>query len=350
MSKLSELFKEPPPPPAVDVVIPTRGRGALVADTIATIRASSLEHFTLWVVDQSTDDATERAVQPHAHEDRRVRYVRSITTGASAARNVGAALGNAPLIAFTDDDCRVTSTWLAQLVQVLSEDGNWAVFGRVLPGEELGWSATDALNSAAHHDEAPVSPALRLAIKTTTHRQVFEGSRWNLGFGHGANWAMRRDRFMELNGFDELMGAGGALRSWDERDLGYRILARGGRIVYTPDPLVYHCHWRGWSGVRRTYMNYAFGTGAAVAKYIRCGDPAALYLLAEWCIDQGVRQVLSGLFKWRSRQKIEVGLLQIVYPFVGFLAGSRASVDAKRILYARPAPAGLGDTTWPHPA
>ena len=43
----------------------------------------------------------------------------------------------------------------------------------------------------------------------------------------------------------------------------------------------------------------------------------------EWLIDQGVRQVVSGIVKWRSWQKISAGLIQLIYPIPGFIAGLR---------------------------
>ena len=45
-----------------------------------------------------------------------------------------------------------------------------------------------------------------MATKTATTRMVYEGNRFNLGFGHGANMAFRRETFDQLGGFDELLG------------------------------------------------------------------------------------------------------------------------------------------------
>lgn len=162
---------------------------------------------------------------------------------------------------------------------------------------------------------------------------MYEGNRFNLGFGHGANMGLTRRTYQRIGGFDNLLAAGGALRSWPERDLGYRILLRGGRIVYTPKALVYHRHWRGWEELRRTYRNYGIGTGAAVAKYIRSGDWAAIYLLLEWFVGQGLRPMLSGLLKWHSYRKIVAGGLQLIYPWVGLVQSLRYPVDREHILY-----------------
>jgi len=311
----------------VDVVISTRGRGALIDATVASIRHSAHEDLLLWIVDQSDDETTEQAVAPHAAGDPRVRYLRSASRGISAGRNEGVAAGSAPYLVFTDDDCRVEPDWLGAMLAELEQAATWAVFGRVIPDETF--------HPEPPAGASPVSPALPLALKDAPSRKTYQGNRFDLGFGHGANMGLRRDRFEEIGGFDELLGVGGPLRSWNDRDLGYRILRRGGRIVYTPDALVHHRHWRGWEAVRHTYRNYAIGAGAAAGKYLRCGDPGGLYLLFEWLADQGVRQVASGLFKWRSGQKVQAGLLQLAYPWVGLVQGWRYPVDRERVLYKR---------------
>ncbi|MGB0385078.1 MAG: glycosyltransferase family 2 protein [Ardenticatenaceae bacterium] len=311
--------------PIVDVVIPTRGRGSLIDITITSIRQSTFKAFTLWVVDQSDDDATEEAVRPHTEADPRICYIRSPTRGSSIGRNIGAAAGSAPYVIFTDDDCRVELDWLQVLISELQQNEAWAVFGRIIPDEVY----KDKIPPGAK----PVTKGLPMALKDAPQHQVYEGNRFNLSFGHGANMGFRRKCYEQINGFDELLGAGGPLRSWPERDIGYRILLAGGRIVYTPHALVYHRHWRGWEDVRLTYRNYAFGAGAVVSKYLRCGDLGGLYLLIEWFLDQGVRQVLSGILKWRSSQKIHVGLLQLTYPWVGIAHSLRYPVDRAQMTY-----------------
>ena len=71
----------------VDIVIPTRGRGALIDITIASIRQSKHTNFNLWIADQSDDDKTELAVAPHAEADERVHYIRTAPRGASIGRD-----------------------------------------------------------------------------------------------------------------------------------------------------------------------------------------------------------------------------------------------------------------------
>lgn len=311
-------------PAQVDVVIPTRNRGALIEAAITSILASDYTAFTLWVVDQSDNDATEQTVLGFARADSRVRYLRLASHGISAARNSSVAISAAACILFTDDDCRVTAGWIGALVAELSQPGVAATFGRVLP------------ECSEPPPGAQVSPSITMATKTATTRMVYEGNRFNLGFGHGANMAIRRETFDQLGGFDELLGVGGPLRSWEDRDFGYRILAAGGRIVYAPDAVLFHRHWRGWNELRQVSRDYALGAGAAAAKYLRCYDIGGFVVLGEWLLSQGLRQITSGLFKWRSWQKVYVGLQQLIFPWVGLVYGLRYAVDRERGLYQSP--------------
>ncbi len=314
--------------PLVDIVIPTRGRGQLITTTISTILKSRQPDFTLWIVDQSDDDATRKAVEPFVTQDSRVKYVNTPTQGSNIARNMGIAAGSAPYILFTDDDCSVADDWVDNMLQELTQEGAWAVFGRIIPQQQ-----SPPTSRAASEDEAALHKQLPMALQDRPARQVYQGNRFNLGFGHGANMGLSRQHNDLIGGFDNLLGAGGLLRSWPERDLGYRMLRRGGRIIYTPTAVVYHRHWRSWPEVKNTYRNYGAGAGAVVAKFIRCGDLAALYLLLEWVVDQGIRAIASGLFKQRSKEKIITGYYQLIYPWVGLIQSLRYPIDREQLIY-----------------
>lgn len=303
----------------VDIIIPTRNRGGLIDTTIRSIRASTMQELTLWVVDQSDGDATELCVQQHMAEDARVRYLRTTTRGISAARNVGISASDASIILFTDDDCRVAPEWAAALACELGEDGACAAFGRILPDQT--------------HLADPIGAIIPLAVKPAVDRAVYVDNRLDLSFGHGANMGIRRACITEVHGFDELLGVGGKLSSWEDRDFGYRVLRQGGRIVYTPAAEVYHRQWRDWREVRKTQRDYALGAGAAAGKYIRCGDSLGWLLLGEWLFSQGARQIVSGALKWRSAQKIMVGVQNLIYPWLGMARGMRYAVDREYLLY-----------------
>ncbi|MFT5196601.1 MAG: glycosyltransferase involved in cell wall biosynthesis [Cellvibrionaceae bacterium] len=296
----------------IDIVVPTYNRGDLILETVESLLATDHTDISIWIIDQSADDLTEKTISPLL-TDNRLNYVHSVKKGSNLARNLGISLGQAPIVAFTDDDCIVDTQWIGTTLEAFEQAKVDAVFGRIidqsigLPGEQI----TDGL---------------KIAVKDDPVRKLFHGNRFKLDFGHGANMAFRRCVLDSIFGFDPLLGNGGPLRSWPEKDIGYRILAKNGMILYEPDMIIYHKQWRSWSGIKVTQRNYGFGAGAIGARYLKNGDWGGIYLMFEWMVDQGVRQVISGILKWRSWQKISAGLIQIFYPIPGFFEGLKHPV------------------------
>src|SRR5438552_4725595 len=107
--------------PCISAVVPTRNRPDHAVPCVDAILANAGDDFELLVIDQSDDDATERALAVY-HSDSRFRYIRSPSRGASAARNVGIEQSRAPIVAFTDDDCRVATDWLKQITTLFARE------------------------------------------------------------------------------------------------------------------------------------------------------------------------------------------------------------------------------------
>jgi GT2 family glycosyltransferase len=301
----------------VDIVISTYNQSDKVGPTVASIIQSEHTNFTLWVLDQSLDDSTEAVVSPYAAADRRVQYRRVPVRGMAATRNSGVTLGTAPYILFTNSDCTVDPGWVDAMLPALCDPQVWLAFGKVLPGPR----PPDLVGNATV-----------LAVKDWPLAEVQRGNRFDLRFGHGHNMGARRDAFMRLCGFDELHGAGAPFCSWDDLDISYRALRQGGFIAYVPDALCYHCHWVLWDDVWRQYKSYGLGVGASVAKYIRCGDPLAWQILAQWIGYHGLRQIPVGLWR-RNPGRVRVGLSQLVAPWRGFALGMALPVDQCHTLY-----------------
>lgn len=245
----------------VTVVVCTRGRSESIAQTIDSILSGDYPDFELIVVDQSADDLTAASLQPYL-SDRRLRLERSTTMGLAKARNIGVGLARTEFIAVTDDDCVAERNWLRELLHAFETDGRIAlVFGNVTP---------------ARHDAAAgfVPSYVRgepLLARGIDQKHEVEAI--------GACMGFKRSLWQLLNGFDELLGAGGPLRSAEDTDFTMRALLAGHYVYETPAVAVVHHGFRTWEQGRGLIEGYMYGLGAALVKQIKCGHWAVLGVL-----------------------------------------------------------------------
>lgn len=251
--------------PKLAVVIPTKNRGDQAAQAASAILRDP-SSFELVVVDQSTNDETADALKPFA-DDARLRIVRSQLRGASVARNLGVAETRAPFIAFTDDDCRPEPDWASAVMRVFEADPRASL---VLGSVHLPEGAHDIGYAASFE---PTQRLLESGIPLP-----------NVSLGIGANFAIRRDVFEQLGGFDPLLGPGTPhfRAGGEDTDLLIRALHHGYRVVNASECNVLHLGVRHGADGRSLAVGYQLGTGAAFGKLVRLTGPSGLKDFARW--------------------------------------------------------------------
>jgi glycosyltransferase involved in cell wall biosynthesis len=274
-----------------------------VAAALAVLSDSS--DFELVVIDQSTNDLTEEALRAQIH-DPRFRVIRSSLQGISNARNAGVMATSAPIIAFTDDDCRPQPGWASALVRVFADEPDTAlVFGRVhlLPDSHLtGFGASFEPRARVLQGRLPTPSA---------------------GFGIGANFAIRRPQLEQLGGFDPLLGVGAPFfRAGEELDLMVRALHAGYRLVNAVECDVLHLGVRTGADVRTLAVDYQLGTGAALGKHARLAGFAGLRDVCRWVVSY-VGEVLASIVRLRRPM-----LGPSFYFLAGILLTFRYRIDA----------------------
>jgi glycosyltransferase involved in cell wall biosynthesis len=292
----------------ISAVVPTRNRPDHAAPCAASILNDTGDDFELLIVDQSDNDATEQALAAFA-ADRRFRYVRSSTRGASAARNVGVEQSKAPTIAFTDDDCRASADWLQQIRILFEHDPETAlVFGKVSIPDELkgsGFAAEFEPQQRVHHGYPPADVA------------------WGLG----ANMIVRRSLFERIGTFDPLLGPGTAFRAGEEFDLEIRALATGNKVVHAAEIAVFHLGIREGQEASKLVRGYGIATGATIAKHVRLQTRESKVLLS-WFAHFTGRGLLNAAL-WR--RPTGIGFV------FGMMAGAYSSlsqpIDRARGIY-----------------
>lgn len=297
------------------MIVVTRDRPHLIGRAVESVVVAATPETRITVVDQSATAATAEVISELTASDSRITRLALNTKGSSLARNAGIAHTSADLVLFTDDDCVVSPDWIASMIDEFADESCAAVFGSL------------RADDADQPGDAADAPWLGVAVTAGTERREFAPQSTDLSFGHGANMGFRRTALNAVDGFDPMLGVGCVLRSWPERDIGYRMLSAGHSITFQPKSVVSHNQWRTWDEVYAAHYNYAFGAGAAVAKYLRCGDLKGLRVLGDWILQLGFRQVVSGAVRWRDPRKIRIGVIHILYPMVGIWKSRGLPID-----------------------
>ena len=275
--------------PSISVVVPTRNRPDQVPGCVESILANGGDDYDVVVVDQSDDDATERAMKALL-EDPRVTYVHSDERGVAKARNLGWRSSSSSIIIYTDDDCRVPPGWVEGLRASLAGDERTSiVFGRVVVPSEVSngeFAASFEPVDAVHDGDLP-GPS----------------EPW----GISANMLVRSSLLEQLGGFDDALGAGGRFKSAAETDLMIRAVAAGYRVRDVQEPKVLHYGVRGIEEAPQLVRGYAFGLGAAFTKHLRLGTRPGRFLLPRWIMFFSIRAGRNAL---RRRRHVGFGFLK----------------------------------------
>jgi glycosyltransferase involved in cell wall biosynthesis len=264
----------------LSVIVCTRDRRPSLMRCLSSITDSAKAsawpvEMEIVVVDDGSQDGTAEAVQAFAAESRpaEVRLMRQPGLGLSAARNTGVAVARGSVLAFIDDDCIASPTYVGELIARFAGERELVLRGgRVLLGDPL---------------DAP------LTINPSSRGERLD-RRFNVGgFILGCNMAMRREVLDRLGPFDERLGAGSSLRSGEDTDLIIRAVLADIPVEFTGDMTVHHFHGRRTrEQVLRAMRSYDIGNGALMAKYLM----RAPWFLRNgyWSLRNALREPLGG--------------------------------------------------------
>ena len=208
------------------------------------------------------DDGSDPPLSPGS-EQRGVRL--SVNRGPAAARNAGLAEVTTPLVAFVDTDVDLDSDWLQPLLRHFTDP-------RVALGAPRVVSSADSTPLAEY--EALRSP-LDLADQPGRNAA---GTR--ISYVPAAALVVRTDALRGIGGFDE------SLRTGEDVDMVWRLVAAGHRCRYEPASIVHHRPRQSVPGLLRQRVAYGRSAAAldrkhrgAVAPLRMSGWSAAVWAL-----------------------------------------------------------------------
>ena len=273
--------------PEISVVVPTYRRPLRLRWLLNALEEQTVEphRFEAVVACDEDDDESQSILREHPlAEAGALRFVVSPSRQASVKRNAAWRAASAPLIAFTDDDCRPPEDWLERALASAARHSGCVIQGRTMPDPDE-WNVFEGSAWATTQFIDPPHPA-----------------------GQTCNVVYPRELLERLGGFDEEdpMDVG------EDTELLQRARDAGARYVGDVEMLTYHAvadrtligrlRWiRRWEGlpelVRRhprfrrrvtlgmfwkpTHPSFIVAV-AGVARAIARRDPAWLLLTFPW--------------------------------------------------------------------
>lgn len=212
------------PEETISVIVPVYSGGLELAQCVRSICAELEPGDEVVVV---ADGASDRAWEGLAGPNVRV-LVNPVRRGPAFARNRGAEAAKGGLFFFVDADCVVRPGTLARVRRAFREDPTLsAIIGS--------------------YDDAPAHPSFPSQYRNLLHHYTHQRSRKVIRTFWAACGAIRREAFLDVDGFNEQY-------TWpciEDIELGFRLTETGHRIQISKDLQVKHLkEWTAPSIVR----------------------------------------------------------------------------------------------------
>jgi GT2 family glycosyltransferase len=253
----------------VDVVILSWHRAACTVEAVRSVLAQKGVRPHVWIVDQGSDQGTLAVLTELARASAAVHLTTlDRNVGVPAGRNIGIALGSAPVVVGLDNDAVMGHPYVLRDAVTCFQ-----------AAPRLGAVAFRIFDATGDDDRSSwVHPRSRSPAVS------FPAARFC-----GAAHAVRRSAFDECGGYD-----GELFFYWEEADLCRRLLERGHEIRYVPSLTARHSRSPdarlGWEDGRfyfcvrnRLYLEHCYGAA-----------PGALGVLALGYVVRGWRNHVTG--------------------------------------------------------
>jgi GT2 family glycosyltransferase len=208
----------------ITVVVGNHQGGRVLRDCLESVAAQTREPRKVIVVDgASTDGSAELAEKLGAH------VVRAENRGLGHLYNLGAGAASTEYVLLSNNDVAYEPDCLAELAVALDEDAERFAADPT----QVDWSGATVIHARTTLTRGRLwreyLPGLHLDDNVRASEIVPTVS------AHGAAMLVRRERLLELGGFDETF-----FLEWEDLDLCWRAWLRGWPSVYVPQARLRH--------------------------------------------------------------------------------------------------------------
>lgn len=224
----------------LSVIIPTFNRAAALEKCFSALRAQSLaqESFEVIVVDDGSNDETPKVLKKWTEQWPNLRALHQKNAGQGNARNKAIKEARGQIILFIGDDIYGDTDFLAK----------HTAFHRKHPEKEmacLGLTDWDPTLDVTPFMEWLTHGGPQFAYHHLKPEQ--EASYW---YFYTSNISIKKDLLL-VDSFDPDFKAYG----WEDIELGYRLMQKGLKLIYTPSAHAVHDHFMEPSSLKKRMIN-----------------------------------------------------------------------------------------------
>jgi len=220
-------FFEFPPVSIITVNLNGKDYLSVLLESIAKLDYPQ-EKLEIIVVDNGSTDGSADFISSNYPQVKLIRN--DYNTGFAVANNQGAAAATGDYAAFLNNDTKVDSQWLIELLRPVYGDSETVCAGsKVL---SIDGKALDFAGGMINFEGKGFQIDYGVEMSKDTHNQYA-----CLPFVNGGAMLVDRKVFLSAGGFDEDFFA-----YYEDVDFGWRLWVLGYRVVFAPKSIVYHVH------------------------------------------------------------------------------------------------------------
>jgi len=221
------------------IIIPTFNGASRIRYCLDSLsKQTAGRDVEILVVDDGSTDDIANVVRSYSS----VRLISQANAGPASARNRGALEGRGKILLFTDDDCVPMPNWLEAMLEPFND-------GEIVGAKGIYRTHQKSLTARFVQTEYEDKYRLMAALPRIDFIDTYSA-------------AFRRDRFLEMTGYDTSFPVACA----EDIELSYRMSARGWKMVFAPKAIVYHTHPATFSSYLKKKYKFAFWRMLAVRK------------------------------------------------------------------------------------